>query len=365
MAKKFDLKLKGYVGGWDFDSDYVDYVLDKAADKEVSVLIDSLGGSVATALSVSSAFAAHGNVTVYYRGMNASAATIASMGAKHIAIEKNAMYLVHKCSFPIFEWSALNADQLKEKAAEYMKTAADAEKIDLTIATAYADRCKKEVKELLDLMREEKWLTADEALEWGFVDEVIDSTEDVKLTQTVANAMASAGIPLPENMPIEQDGLLAQVEKFFAKIFRNSKKDEATAEVDVTKAVAEPDNQTNQSSIMKKTFLMLAAVLAAASLKEPEAQEDGRYALEEGQMDAIEAALAKAKTDKEAAETAKADAETKLAAANARIAELEAQPAAKAQQVVENGTQSPANEEQSPAEALAATLANAREMLGK
>ena len=44
MAKKFDLKLKGYVGGWDFDTDYVDYVLDKAGDKEVTVLIDSLGG---------------------------------------------------------------------------------------------------------------------------------------------------------------------------------------------------------------------------------------------------------------------------------------------------------------------------------
>ena len=28
MAKKnYNLHLKGYVGGWDFDADYVDYVL--------------------------------------------------------------------------------------------------------------------------------------------------------------------------------------------------------------------------------------------------------------------------------------------------------------------------------------------------
>ena len=44
MAKtKYNLHLKGYVGGWDFDSGYVDFVLNKNTDKEVAVLIDSLG----------------------------------------------------------------------------------------------------------------------------------------------------------------------------------------------------------------------------------------------------------------------------------------------------------------------------------
>ena len=51
MAKQnYSLHLKGYVGGWDFDADYVDYILAKNADKEVHVLIDSLGGSLAKAL---------------------------------------------------------------------------------------------------------------------------------------------------------------------------------------------------------------------------------------------------------------------------------------------------------------------------
>ena len=45
MAKQsYNLHLKGYVGDWDFDADYVDFVLAKNADKEVNVLIDSLGG---------------------------------------------------------------------------------------------------------------------------------------------------------------------------------------------------------------------------------------------------------------------------------------------------------------------------------
>lgn len=96
--KNYNLHLKGYVGGWDFDSDYVDFVLGKNADSEVHVLIDSLGGSLATALSIVAAFRNHGNVHVHYVGMNASAATIASLCAKHVSIDSSAMYLVHKCS---------------------------------------------------------------------------------------------------------------------------------------------------------------------------------------------------------------------------------------------------------------------------
>lgn len=54
--QNYHLHLKGYVGGYDFDKNYVDYVLEKNAGKPVAVLIDSLGGSLATALSITSSF---------------------------------------------------------------------------------------------------------------------------------------------------------------------------------------------------------------------------------------------------------------------------------------------------------------------
>ena len=78
----YQLHLKGFVGGYDFDADYVDYILNKNKDSEVHVLIDSLGGRSNTALSIFSAFKRHGNVNVHFVGMNASAATIASLGAR-------------------------------------------------------------------------------------------------------------------------------------------------------------------------------------------------------------------------------------------------------------------------------------------
>ena len=66
--QKYTLQLKGYVGGMDFDKGYVDYVLSKHADEPVTVLIDSLGGSLATALSIAASFHNHGNVSVHFVG---------------------------------------------------------------------------------------------------------------------------------------------------------------------------------------------------------------------------------------------------------------------------------------------------------
>ena len=52
----YNLHLKGFVGGADFDRNYVDFVLAQNSEQSVSVLIDSPGDSLATALSIASAF---------------------------------------------------------------------------------------------------------------------------------------------------------------------------------------------------------------------------------------------------------------------------------------------------------------------
>ena len=122
MPKNYKLFLKGTVGYWNFNADFVNYVLDKHKDEQVNVLIDSLGGDVSTALSISSLFNLHGNVHCHYVGMNASAATIASMGAKHISIDADALYLVHKCMSLVFEWDYMNADELEAHIKELEKT---------------------------------------------------------------------------------------------------------------------------------------------------------------------------------------------------------------------------------------------------
>lgn len=76
LKTAYHISVKGYVGGYDFYRSTVDRELAKNEGKQVNVLIDSLGGSLATGLSISAAFKNHGNVNVHFVGLNASAATI-------------------------------------------------------------------------------------------------------------------------------------------------------------------------------------------------------------------------------------------------------------------------------------------------
>jgi ATP-dependent protease ClpP protease subunit/regulator of replication initiation timing len=274
----YQLHLKGFVGGYDFDADYVDYVLSKHKDTEVNVLIDSLGGQSSTALSIFSAFKLHGNVNVHFVGMNASAATIASLGAKHITMDSSAMYLVHKCSIGFFEWGQLNSDGLQALIANIEHQKADLDKLDANIAQMYATRCKKEPEALLDLMKEGGWLTAKEALEWGFVDELTyyaDESAPV-LTDTMACAMSAAGIPIP-NMPTMH--LTAQEQSAFAKFLG------ALGQLFSNQKIQSTNNSTQTP--MKKIFKSICAILTCEHLM----SNEGKITLSDAQMEDIESAI--------------------------------------------------------------------------
>lgn len=243
MSKQnYNLHLKGYVGGWDFDADYVDFVLNKNSNSEVHVLIDSLGGSLATALSIVAAFRNHGNVHVHYVGMNASAATIASLGAKHVSIDSSAMYLVHKCSMEFFQWASANSDKLNSIIKEAKQMKDDLEKMDANVAEMYAAKCKKKPEDLLALMKKGGWLTAKEALEWGFVDEITEYEDDEApiITDLVAADMSAAGIPVPTGISKEQtsNNVMARFIESLTNFFKSNQnsKSQMTTETNQSQA---------------------------------------------------------------------------------------------------------------------------------
>ena len=309
----YNISLKGYVGGYDFDRATVDKELAKNDGKQVNVLIDSLGGSLATGLSISAAFKNHGNVNVHFVGLNASAATIASLGAAHISIDAGAMYLVHKCSMSFFEWGSLNSDQFATLIADCEKIKADLDKLDLNVAQIYAKKCRKPVADLLALMKVGGWLTAKEALDWGFVDEITDLDDEPapKLTDALASAMASEGMPIP-NIPLadtDREGLFGKFLTAIASLFKPSTNPITTA--------------------MIKTYTFLSAILA----DNPLTVNDGKAAITAAQLDCIEDALAK--KDRLCNEQKKTIEERDATIADLQ-AKLAAKPAASTTAVVED-----------------------------
>lgn len=326
---KYNLHLKGFVGGSDFDRDYVDYVLGRNAKQPVAVLIDSTGGNLATALSISSAFKMHGDVTVHFVGMNASAATIASLGARHISIDTNAMYLVHKCSTDFFEWGQLNADQMADLITSLEKQRSDLDKLDCNVAAMYAAKCKKRPQALLDLMKTGGWLTAAEAKEWGFVDEITDAPEDAapRLTDAVASAMAAEGMPIP-NIPVaDRDSALSKFFAAIASLFKSNN----------------PQTSITKSEMSTLTAPHICSLLSLPTLEL--AEDKASTTLSVGQIARLEAAIAEAHVNAEKYEA-------EISALNSRIAELEKRPAADTTAIVNDKPGAALPKEETPFEAM-------------
>lgn len=311
---KYQLHLKGFVGGWDFDADYVNYILDKHEGEEVNVLIDSLGGRVDTALSIFSAFRRHGNVNVHYVGMNASAATFAGLGAKKITIASTAMYLVHKCSNVVFKWASLNADELEQYIAELQQQKKDQEVIDANIASIYSAKCKKDKEQLLELMKEGGWLSAQQALEWGFVDEIVEDNQKIDLSEETITAMVDAGIPIP-NIVGEKEGYLSKFISAVSSLFKTN------------------NTLTKTIKTMSKKFNFLCALLAIEILN----FADGKTSLDETQVDAIENKLFSLNEEI-------SDLKSQIKAKDEKIAELAKQPGEVTSSVVEDGAKTDPDE---------------------
>lgn len=316
MPKRFyNLTLKGFVGSADFNPKAVDNVLGSLDGQKVDVLIDSTGGQLSTALSISDAFSNHGNVHVHFVGMNASAATIASMGAAHISIDRSAMYLVHKGSLSFFQWGSLNADELEDVIKQYQKAKADLDKIDLNIAALYASRCKRDPKDLLELMKTGAWLTAQEALEWGFVDEITDFEEDMPatLSQATAHALSGQGLPLP-NMPVISDfwqSVMSRLESIFKSCFTNN---------------------NSVANSMKRVFANICKALGCDALE----FADNETKLSLSQIEAVEAAIKDA-NDKSAQLQKQCDEkDEEIKKIKAQLDELSKKPAEDSTSVVED-----------------------------
>ncbi len=277
----YQLIIDDYIGDWwlGTDKQSIRHKLAMFKGKHVDAKISSLGGSLDDGLDIRQQFIDHGDVTAYLHGFVASAATVIAMGAKKIVMGKYALFLVHQCSNAVFEYGQMNATDLQALIDRLQKNKEDNEKIDTVLAAMYASRCKNHTQEeLLDLLKESKWLTAQEALEWGFVDEILDDDEEApELTNALAKKFNAAGLPLTglEIQP-ERGGLLNSILDSLKAI-----KDIITPK----EKLATCDEDTSTIIVnMEKEFKTVASVLKVDTL----ASKDGKVILTTDQLQAIE-----------------------------------------------------------------------------
>lgn len=135
--------------------------------KDITVSINSLGGSVFDGLTIYNALRASGaNVTVKIMGIAASIASIIAMAGKKIVMPENSFMMIHNPLNGIYG----NADDMREMADIL-------DKVGSSLVATYVARTGKSEEEVKVLMDAETYMTAAEAKELGFCDEVIPAVE--------------------------------------------------------------------------------------------------------------------------------------------------------------------------------------------
>lgn len=119
-----------------------------------------------------------GNVTAEVTGMAASAASVAIMAADTVVISPTAQMMIHKA---LLGCVSGNSDDL-DKASNALKAS------DQGIVNAYVAKTGKSEDEIMELMRNETYMSAQKAVELGFADEIM-TFDELDAVASIENGM--------------------------------------------------------------------------------------------------------------------------------------------------------------------------------
>lgn len=132
-------------------------------DSDVQVNIASNGGDVFAASEIFTMLkSANANVTVNIQGLAASAASVIAMAGDTVKISPTAQIMIHQASSS----GAGNKDDLSHEIDVL-------DGIDKSIANAYELKTGMSQGDLLNMMAQETWIGAQEAVDKGFADEIM------------------------------------------------------------------------------------------------------------------------------------------------------------------------------------------------
>ena len=141
----------------------------------LQVKINSGGGDVLAGQEIYATLRSRNDVDIEVEGLAASAASVIAMAGKS-TISPVGMLMIHDVSV---SYTSGNHAQLS-KQAETLKA------WDEALASAYVEKTGKSKDEIIQMMDAETWITADKAVEMGFIDAISQSGQAV-ITNSMGN----------------------------------------------------------------------------------------------------------------------------------------------------------------------------------
>ena len=143
---------------------------------QLNVHINSYGGETFQGLAIYNLLKQHkAEVIVYIDGIAASSASIIAMAGDKVCMPKTALMMIHNC------WTLAIGN-----SKELRKTAEDMDKIAIAYKEAYLSKVNIDEEKLDKLLEDESYLTADECIEMGFADKIVDLKPNSSINQNAS-----------------------------------------------------------------------------------------------------------------------------------------------------------------------------------
>lgn len=165
--------------------------------KTINLHINSPGGDVFEGVSIYNMLKqSKSKINIYVDGLAASIASVIAMAGDTIYMPENSMMMIHN------PWTGAQGN-----AKELRKLADDLDKMGEAIKTSYMSKSNGKIDEdtLSELMDQETWLTAKEAVDYGLADEVLEPVQMAAcLTEKEAKKFKHAPKALVTANPVDE-----------------------------------------------------------------------------------------------------------------------------------------------------------------
>jgi len=183
------LSIFDEIGGWGTWADEVIAQLDAITAPQIKVRLFSPGGYIDEGMQIYNALRRHdARIVIEIDAQAASIASVIAMAGDEIRMADTAFMMIHD------PWSGVMGN------AEDMRKQADVlDKLKKAIVLAYVKRTGLDASNVEEMMAEETWMSAAEAVDLGFADKV-DAFESAEPRDCFSNRIVNAFNRVPESL---------------------------------------------------------------------------------------------------------------------------------------------------------------------
>ena len=140
--------------------------LESLGGKNLKVRINSYGGEVAQGLAIYNLLKTYeGEVTTLCDGFACSSASVIFMAGRNRVMPKSSLLMIHNA----WTYAAGDANELRKIAEQIEKITQPSIEVYKSVSNLNEERIKQ-------MMDDETWITADEALSYGFATEIVEDS---------------------------------------------------------------------------------------------------------------------------------------------------------------------------------------------